>query len=270
MKNKILCIGLLFASFLIWTNFALSQEEAATTIQLVQESRLGKVRANNKINIGMNIGYKPFEFKNEKGEIVGFDVDIAKELARVLGVELIIKEYKWEELIPNLGGNIDIVISGMTRTLDRALTVNFTEPYFQTGQVIIVNERNASVNDWKELNNPKKKIVVVEGTTGQELAEKKIPGTKIIRAANESEAVKILLSNQADAFLFDKPFIDSLACAYPKTKILPTQMSYEFYSFAVPKGDPDFLLWLNYFVAELKISGKYEEIYDKWFKDICK
>lgn len=266
--KKVLCSVLIAGFFLIMANFVFSQQDS--TLAPSQASRLGKIRASGKLNVGMNLGYEPFEFKNEKGEIVGFDVDIANELAKALGVDLVIKEYKWEELLPNLGGDIDVVISGMTRTLDRALTVNFTEPYFQTGQAVIVNERNAAVNDWRELNSPKKKVVIVEGTTSQDLAEKKLPTAKIIRASNESEATKMLLSNQADAFLFDKPFIDSLVCAYTKMKVLPNQLSYEFYSFAVPKGDFDFLFWLNYFIGELKISGKYEEIYDKWFKDICK
>lgn len=265
MKSKILCVGLISGFLLIGMSHLLSQE-----LLLAQASRLGKIRATGRINVGMNIGYIPFEFKNERGEIVGFDVDIAKELAKSLGVELVIKEYKWEDLIPNLGGDIDVIISGMTRTLDRAILVNFTEPYFQTGQVVIVTERNIGINDWKELNNPKKKVVMVEGTTSQEVVEKKLPNAKIIGASNEQEAVKILLSNEADAFVFDKPFVDSFVCIHPKMKILPTPLSYEFYSFAVPKDDPDFLLWLNYFIGELKISGRYEEIYDKWFKDICK
>ncbi|MDD5688221.1 MAG: transporter substrate-binding domain-containing protein, partial [Elusimicrobia bacterium] len=70
-----------------------------------------------------------------------------------------------------------------------------------------------------------------------------------------------------DAFVFDKPFADFLVLQHPKLKILCDQLSFEYYSFAVDKGDPDFLRWLDYFLAELKLSGDYEVIYNKWFKD---
>jgi len=235
-----------------------------------QMQMLSLIRSAGKIRVGMNPGYKPFEYKNEKGEIIGFDVDLARELASALGVTLEIKEYeKYEDLIPALGGDIDIIISGMTRTLERALRVNFTDPYFQTGQAVITNEKNAGITSWKQLNIPGKKIAVVEGTTGQELGEKKFDRAKVIRATNESDAVQMLAKGTVDAFLHDRPFIQSLGLSHPKWNVLEEQLSYEFYSFAIPKGDFDFLLWLNYFISELKISGKYDEIYNRWFSGIA-
>jgi len=267
MKNRFLYLFVLAGIVLLSVNSAVAQVSQAT---IDQAGILGKIRAGGKIVVGMSAEYKPFEYKTDKGEIVGFDVDIAKELAKALGVDLVIKEYKFEDLLSNVGGDIDIVISGMTRTLDRALIKNFTDPYFQTGQVVVLSEKTTAINDYKELDTPKKKVIVVSGTTGADLVYKKMPNAKVILAASELEAAKILISGQADALLYDKPFIDSLVCNYPKMKVLPGQLSYEVYAFAIPKGDTDYLHWLNYFVEDLKTSGRYQEIYDKWFKDVCK
>ncbi|OIN98366.1 hypothetical protein AUJ66_01100 [Candidatus Desantisbacteria bacterium CG1_02_38_46] len=265
----LILIGILFPS-----KYSFSQEiegaappaGAEASLSYYGVAQLTKIRNSGEVCVGMQVGYKPFEFKNEKGEIIGFDVDIAKELAKALGAELIIKEYKWEDLTKNLGGEINLIISGMSRTLDRAFYVNFTNPYFQSGQLMIVNEKNIHLKDPYELNVKGRRIIVVGGTTGEDLANKKFKNAKIISVLNEQEAADKLNSDKGDAFLFDKPFIEYLGYSYSKWKVLPTQLTQEAYCFAIPKGDLDFLLWLNYFIEELKISGKYKEIYNKWFK----
>ena len=230
---------------------------------------LSNIHSMGKIRVGLSSGFKPFEYKNESGEIIGFDVDIAKELANALKVELVIKDYgKYEDLVSALGGEIDLVISGMTRTLDRAFLVNFTDPYFTTGLMVIVNEKNTKIDNWRQLNAPGKKIVSVEGTTGQDVADKKFDKAKIIRAASDAEAVQMLTRKDVDAFIYDKPFIESLCMTHPNWKVLQQQLSYEVYSIAVPKGDMEFLVWLNYFISDLKLSGKYDELYTKWFSGL--
>lgn len=232
---------------------------------MAASARLTKIQSVGKIIVGMNVGYEPFEFKDKNGKLVGFDVDIAKELAKVLDVELEIKEYAFDDLIPRIGGDIDIIISGMTRTLDRAMIVNFTEPYFRTGQAIIVTEKNAHIEDWKELNDPKNKIAVVEGTTSQDLADKHLKA-KIVRASTEAEAAKLLAENKVDALLYDRPYLDMLYASHPTWKVFKRQLNYELYCFAIASGDWEFLLWLNCFITELKLSNKYEQIYRDWFK----
>lgn len=230
--------------------------------------RLSHITSRGVIVVGMNVGYHPFQFRNEKEEICGFDVDIAKKLAEALNVELEIKDYPWTDLIPALKnlGEIDIIISGMTRTLERAKEVNFTDPYFVTGQVVVLSEKNNHISNYQELDKEEKKIAVVKGTTGEEIARKKIPKAKFVLFDSETEVEKPLLANEIDAFVFDKPYVEFLINKHPQLKMLPKQLSYEFYSFAVNKGELDFLLWLNYFIAELKLTGEYDAIYNKWFK----
>jgi len=231
-------------------------------------SRLDYVTTRGEIRVGMTPEYVPFEYKNEKGEIVGFDVDIAKKLAEASGARLIIKEYKWDDLILVLRNReIDIIISGMTRTLKRALDINFSEPYFQTGQVAIIKIRNKDIKDYKDLNKKEVKIAVVKKTTGEEIAKKKLPNASFVVFKGETEASESLIAGKVDVFIFDKPFADFLITKHPELKILPEQLSYEYYAFAIDKGDPDFLRWLDYFIAELKLTGEYDTIYNKWFRE---
>jgi len=261
-KNMKIAVVLLLAAIAAgWCGISESQQ-----ISQVVPHLLSNIRGMGKLRVGLSSGFKPFEYKNPQGEIVGFDVDVAKELASALKVELVIKDYeKYEDLITALGGEVDLIISGMTRTLDRAFLVNFTDPYFTTGLMVIVNEKNTKVDNWRQLNAPGKKIAVVEGTTGQDFADKKFDKAKVIRAPSDAEAVQMLTRKDADAFIYDKPFIESLCMSQPNWKVLQQQLSYEVYSIAVPKGDIEFLVWLNYFIADLKLNGKYDELYTKWF-----
>ncbi|HAM38494.1 MAG TPA: amino acid ABC transporter substrate-binding protein [Elusimicrobia bacterium] len=235
-------------------------------------SRLDYIIPLGEIRVAMTPEYVPFEYKNEKKEIVGFDVDIAKKLAEKLGARLNIREYKWDDLLLVLkNGEVDIVISGMTRTLKRALDVNFTEPYFETGIVVLINTKyNNFVHCEKlcdALNNKTLKVAVVNNTTGEDLVRKKLPDVTIIEFDGEEEASNALLTGRIDAFAFDKPFADYLVAKHPDLAILTEQLSYEYYSFAVAKGDPDFLRWLDYYISDLKLSGEYDTIYKKWFKE---
>lgn len=148
----------------------------------------------------------------------------------------------------------------------RAFYVNFTEPYFVTGLAVVAGEKAKDIDDYKKLNNRKYKLAVVRGTSGQDFAKMHLPKAKIVTCAVDEDAVKMLIMKKVDVFLYDRPFLESVISYYPNLKLLSAQLNYESYAIAVPKGDPDFLLWLNYFLAELKLSGKYDEIYYRWFR----
>ena len=157
----------------------------------------------------------------------------------------------------------------MTRTLKRALDINFSEPYFQTGQVVVVNEKYRDLEHCEKLcealDKKEIKVAVVKQTTGEEVAMKKLSNVTFVVFKGEKDASDALVAGKVDAFVFDKPFADFLVLQHLKLKILTEQLSYEYYSFAIDKGDPDFLRWLDYFIAELKLTGEYDKIYNKWF-----
>jgi polar amino acid transport system substrate-binding protein len=119
------------------------------------QSLLSKIKQRGYIAIALEPGYVPFEMKTKTGELIGFDVEMAREFAKELGVEAKFKPTAWEGIIPALltkdGGEdpVDIIISGMTITEERAQKVNFTTPYFKTGQSFFVHKRTM-----KRTSNP--------------------------------------------------------------------------------------------------------------------
>lgn len=258
MKNRTALLTKSILAAVLLTFVSAAFVSARDTISIIKERK--------KLIVGLEAEYPPFEFKNDKGELVGFDVDVAKKIAERLGVEIEIKEYKWDQLLFALKWQeIDMVISGMTRTLERAMVVNFSDAYFETGQVVMLSPRKKAVSDWRELNNESVKIAVCKDTTGEITAKNKLPNASLIQYLGEAQASTELIANRVDAFVFDKPYADDLVVKYPQLRILPDQLSYELYCFAIDEGDLHYLLWLNYFLDEIRLTGEYEEIYNYWF-----
>ncbi len=220
-----------------------------------------------EIKIGTVLNCPPFAFKDEKGEPSGFCVDIANILAETLNVKLAITEVNPAELIDSFAG-CNIVIANIPRTLELAKFFSFTDPYFQSGQVVIVNERNLSVNNYNELDTDGKKIVVIEGSAGMQAVDKKFKKASRRLASNEQEAVVMLLGGVADAFVYDRHLAEFICISHPELKMLPGQLSNDFYCFILLKDnnkDNTSITWFNIFISDLKLSKKYIEVFNKWF-----
>jgi polar amino acid transport system substrate-binding protein len=141
---------------------------------------LDDIKARGVLLVGMEPGYMPFELTNQKGEIIGFDVDMAKRMAKALGVKLELVSTAWDGIIPSLVTNkFDIIMSGMTITEERAKTVDFANPYIIIGQTVLVRKELADqVKSYKDLNDPKYKVASKLGTTGEVATKKMIPNAQ--------------------------------------------------------------------------------------------
>ncbi len=245
--------------------------QAATPFQIFSGSVLNDVIKKNKLIVGMEVEFFPFEYANEKGEPVGFDVDIARLAAEELGVELEIKDMKFSGLIPALqGGKVDMIISGMTRTLTRAKSVTFTDPYFETGLCVLLSQKKAQgVNEVKDLNAPDRIIAVKLGTTGDLITAKLFPKAQVNRYKDETACVREVVTGRADAFLYDQLSISKHHRENPETtRAILEPFTYEPFAIAIRKGDFDFHNWLNMYLETIKRDGRYQELYEKHFKDI--
>ncbi len=259
----------------IFVLFALSIAPAHSenmSMKLWKSSTLYKVIHKGVLRVGLNAGYMPFEMRSRSGQIIGFDVDIAKAMAKAMGVKLKIINTDWDGIIPALLTNkFDIIISGMTITQKRNLKVNFANPYFIVGQTILLNKKWAGkVKSYKDLNNPKFTITCMLGTTGEFAAKKFMPKAKIESFGTEQEAVMQVMQGRADAFVYDKPYNAIFYQTKGKSKLifLDKPFTYEPLGWAIRKGDPDFLNWLNNFLREIKHNGVYDRLYKKWFVDV--
>lgn len=258
-------VGLLAVMLLVSVSGAFADD-----IELAQKSTIEDILKRGELLVGLEAGYLPFEMADKKGDFIGFDVDIAKEMAKAMGVKLTIVNTSYDGIIPALlTKKFDIIMSGMTVTQERNLKVNFADPYIVVGQTILLNKKHEGVvTSYKDLNDPKYTVASKLGTTGEQAIKRLMPKATYKSFEVESEAGLEVLNGNADATIYDLPFCVVFMAQQGKDKLvfLDEPFTYEPLAWAVRKGDPDFLNWLNNFLAQLKNDGRYERIYDKWIK----
>ncbi len=240
----------------------------ADDINLWQKSTLNSIVQKGELRVGLEAGYMPFEMKDKKGQIIGFDVDIAKAMAKEMGVKLVLVPTAWDGIIAGLlAGKYDIIMSGMTITQERNLKVNFAHPYISVGQTILANLKFKG-KTWEDIDKPQYTVVTKLGVTGEIATRKMFKHAKIRTFDTEADAVQEVMNGKADAFVYDKPYNAIFYAAKGKGKIayLDKDLTYEPLGWAVKKGDPDFLNWLDNFLNQIKHDGIYKKIYDRWFK----
>ncbi len=250
---------------------AVQSSWAVTPFEIYEGSTLNQVIKRNKLIVGMEVGFFPFEYADTQGQPDGFDVDLVKLAAEELGVTIEIKDMEFSGLIPSLqGGRVDIIISGMTRTLARAKTVSFTQPYFQTGLcALLSNKRAPGVTEIAQLNDPGRILAVKLGTTGDLVTSKMFPKAKVERFKDETACVLEVVSGRADAFIYDQVSIVRHQVQNPATTYaIDKPFTYEPYAIALRNGDIDFLNWMNLFLETIKTDGRYEQLRKKYFKDL--
>jgi polar amino acid transport system substrate-binding protein len=233
-------------------------------------STIDNIVKKKTLVVGTAPGYFPFEMKNTKGEFIGYDVDTAKAIGKVLGVKVEFKQFGFDGLIPALGtGDIDMVIAGMTIRGDRALSVSFADPYFATGQVLMVPKRDSATKSWEDLDKPGKKIAVSLGTTGALLAKQIFKNATIADFEDFPAASMALVQGQADGVVYDEPGVRSYEGMNPgNVRGIYDLISKENLGIAVRKNDLETVQWLNSFITSYKGSPAELESFNKWFKNV--
>ncbi len=240
-------------------------------MQLVKQSTLEQILQRGELRVGFEAGYMPFEMTDKNGNFVGFDIDIAKEMAQALGVKFVPVNTAWDGIIPSLiTEKFDIIMSGMTVTQERNLKINFADPNIVVGQTILINKKHkGAIKSYKDLNDPKYTITSKLGTTGEQAVKRVIPKATYKSFETEPEAALEVVNGKADAFVYDLPYCVVFMAQQGAGKLifLDTPFTYEPLAWAVRKGDPDFINWLNNFLKQIKNDGRYDKVYDKWIKN---
>ena len=227
-----------------------------------------------KIVAGLDDSFVPMGFKNEKGEIVGFDIDLARAVAQKLGSQVEFKPINWDSKILDLnGGNIDLIWNGLTITDKRKKETEMTKPYLTSHQLIIT-KTGSNIKTKADL---KGKIVGSQSESSGEEAVKKSGEDKTFKEfktyAQYDQAFMDLDAGRIDAIIAD----EVLAKYTKKTKetqakkelysILSDNYGEEEYGIAAKKGNTKLIEAINKAIEELKADGTYQKIYSKWFKD---
>jgi polar amino acid transport system substrate-binding protein len=237
---------------------------------LWEKSTLNEILKRGELRVGLEVGYMPFEMRDKKGNIIGFDVDLARLMAKTMGVKLTLVNTQWDGIIPALlTSKFDLLMGGMTITAERNLQVNFADPYIVIGQsVLLARKHRDSVTAFGQLDDARYTIATKLGTTGDIAARRFMPKAKIKSFESEADATMEVRSGRADAFVYDLPYNVVYAARFPDALVhLSEPFTREALGWAVRKGDPDFLNWLNNFLRQIKDEGVYDALYRKWFEN---
>jgi ABC-type amino acid transport substrate-binding protein len=220
--------------------------------------------------VGTSADYEPFEFVDENGDFVGYDIDLIKEIAARLDVELQIEDMEFNSLIASLQqGRIDAVIAAISPNPERLEQADFTIPYHQSKQAVLVKSgSDIEVNDFDDLLGYS--IAVQTGTTMDEWATAKIEAgelaeNQLFRYSDANAAAKDVEIGRVDVFLLDLP------PARAHAKVVNVDLIYEGKlpdtensAIAIPKGDTEMAEKLNAIINELIEEGFIEQLEDKW------
>ncbi|WP_305857873.1 transporter substrate-binding domain-containing protein [Balneatrix alpica] len=250
------------------TNWLAAAALSLASLSAQAASTLDNILANNSLRVCFEAGYMPFEMKNKAGDDIGFDIDLAKMMAKAMGVKFTPVNTAWDGIIPALlTDKCDILMSGMTITPERNLQVNFADPYVVVGQsVLLAPSLQGQVSRFQELNQPEHIVITKLGTTGDIVAKRMLDKAQIRVFESEADGVMEVINGRAQAFIYDLP-LNAFYKALHGDKLvhLDQPFTYEPLGWAVRKGDPDFLNFLNNFLRQIKGDGSYDRLYQKWF-----
>jgi polar amino acid transport system substrate-binding protein len=262
----------------------------AVDMELSEDSTLEGVLQRGELRIGLEVGYLPFEMVDKRSglrqkairhggfrrkgrqlSLMGFDIDMGIEMAKALGVKPVFVDTFWPSIIPALNlGRFDIIFGGMSVTEEREKLVDFADPFMTVGQTVLLNAKHKnSVNSYKDLNDAKFLVISKPGTTGEEAVQRLISKATYETVETEIEGAMRVMEGTADAFVYDLPFNAVFRAMHPSDQLifLDKPFTKEPIAWAIRKNDPDFLKWLNQFLAEIKQDGRFQKMHDKWFKN---
>lgn len=209
--------------------------------------------------------YEPFELKDDAGKDTGYDMDLLRAIGESAGLELKVIDLPFDGILGSLeAGDCDVVASAVTITEERAQQVDFTEPYFDADQSLLVKadqaEAQAALADLAGAS-----IGVQSGTTGETYANENNPGAEIKAFEDSDGLFSALEAGEIDAILQDLPVNAYRATQDTSVVVVETYPTGEQYGFAVKKGNEALLTFLDEGLAALHADGTFDEIYGTYF-----
>ncbi len=239
-----------------------------------QAAEMARIRHKGELVVSLNRGYPPFSMEIG-GRLTGLDVDLARLIGDFLKVKVrfIRPRHYGDQISRLLAMESDIIIAAMTRTAERGLKVNFTKPYFQVSQAALVNRKRvghyaSSYFDLTDISGLT--IGVKAGTTHEKFARQLFPEEAIKTYPTTEKAIEAVLRGAVDAMAADSPFVRIWQATHPRealrVKALLEPVTKESYGFAIRKGDPDFLTWLNLFIDQVSSDGTLDLLKYEYFE----
>ncbi len=228
---------------------------------------LDEVVKRGVVKVGILPDAKPYGWQDAKGEFNGLDVDLARELANALGVKLeMVSVGAAARIAVLVSRKVDVNITGMTRTLERAKAVDFSDAYALVG-AMMVSHPDLKITDYKELNASGKKVGTVMGGTGEIVIRKFFPKAEMVLFKSIADSYEACRTKKVDAISADS--VEALKREQEEPghfKVISPMLSKEYICMAIPKGEQNWLNWLNWFIWDMQMSGQIAALYEKWFE----
>ena len=241
------------------------------TISAATAGMLEDVQKRGTLRVGMST-FVPWAMRDKAGNLIGFEIDVATQVAEDMGVKVEFVPTAWSGIIPALiAKKFDIIIGGMSITPQRNLTVNFTTPYAHSGQQMAANMQLAG--DFKtreDFNSSDVTIACRRGATPCKAAQKLFPKATVRRFDDDAQAFQEVVNGNAHGMISSAPKPRFWSDAHPTKVFLPfgdENLTKGDEAFALRKGDPDALNFFSNWIVVKTSNGWLQERHDYWFKD---
>jgi polar amino acid transport system substrate-binding protein len=244
----------------------------AAGLQSAHAGVIEDIQQRGKIIVGLST-FVPWAMRAKNGDLIGFEIDVARKLAEDMGVEVEFQPTAFDGIIPALvAKKFDLVITGMALKPKRNLSVNFTRPYAYLKVGMAANKAKAEKDGLKTLkdwNQAKVILTIKRGTAPGETVARLFPQAKLRQFDDDAQALQDVLNGNAHGFLTSEPkpthyVLDNPKVLYHPFGIAPWDPTAS--SIAVRKGDPDALNFLDNWILYHELDGWLQETHDKWFK----
>ena len=240
-----------------------------TQQQLSSESVIETIKKRGALKVGMST-FVPWAMRDKNGELVGFEIDVAKKLAADMEVEIEFVPTSWDGIIPALiAGKFDVIIGGMSVRPQRNLTINFTTPYAHSGMGIAANKAMAADMKWPDdYDSADVTFSCRRGATSCNDVDRLFPKATVRKFDDDVQAFQEVLNGNAHAVLSSYPKPVEWASNNPEHIFLPTtdNLSQGDEAFGLRKGDPDALNFFSNWILVNTTNGWLEERHHYWFK----
>jgi len=267
MRSQALFLKLFLTLFLVVVLAGVAPAKEVRR-ELVEQSVLENVLRRGVLRVGMST-FVPWAMKDKNGELIGFEIDVARRLAADMGVKVEFVPTKWSGIIPALlTGKFDVIIGGMGIRPERNKKVNFTIPYDYSGMSLVAHKvKAAGFDSLEQSNQPGIVLVARLGATSVEAVQKYMPRAELRKFDDEAQAIQELLNGRAHAFVSSKPTPAFLAVKHPEKLFLPLKDNFtrEPIGFALQKGDVDTLNFFNNWIRIVEAEGWLQERRAYWF-----
>jgi polar amino acid transport system substrate-binding protein len=266
MKVKIKKWMIVVASLLLF--FIGCAQMNSNTANTSASPVIERILQRGELAVGMAGNMPPLNMTSKEGELIGYEVDLAKAMAKAMGVRAKLKVIPFAELLPALqSGKIDLILSNMTITPGRNLKVAFVGPYFTSGKAFLTKIKTIALADEpKAVNAKNTRLVALKGSTSQAFVEEVIPDATLVTANDYDEAVKMVLEDKVHAMVADYPICVVSVFRYPDKGLLSvvTTLTYEPIGVGVPAGDPLLVNWVENFMGIAEKTGLLEKLKETW------